>query len=165
MLLILLPLGSSNFDCNSHVGSTLSIFPWSRNWMRFFTLASWELVENELPYVLYENVWTHTHIHKYTHITLKRPWIYTHTMKFKWFTVERKKVKSLSCVQLFATPWTVAHQASPSLEFSRHEYWSRLPFPSPGDLPDLGIEPRSSALQADTLPSEPPGNLQSRRPV
>ena len=45
------------------------------------------------------------------------------------------KVKSLSHVRLFATPWTVAHQAPPSMEFSRQEYWSRLPFPSPGDLP------------------------------
>ena len=51
-----------------------------------------------------------------------------------------KKVKSLSHVWLFATPWTVAHRASPSMEFSRHEYWSGLPFPSPGDLPDPGIE-------------------------
>ena len=53
----------------------------------------------------------------------------------------------LSCVQLFAIPWTVAYQAPPSMEFSRQEYWSGFPFPSPGDLPDLGIEPRSPALQ------------------
>ena len=66
-------------------------------------------------------------------------------------------MKSLSCVQLFATPWTVAHQAPPSVEFSRQEYWSGLSFPSPGDLPDLGIEPRSPTLKADALPSEPPG--------
>ena len=65
--------------------------------------------------------------------------------------------KSLSCVRLFTTPWTVAHQASSSMEFSRHEYWSGLPFPSPGDLPNPGIEPGSPALQADTLPSELPG--------
>ena len=65
-------------------------------------------------------------------------------------------VRSLSCVQLFATPWTVAHQAPPSMGFSRQEYWSGLPFPSPGDLPDPGIEPVSPALQADALPSEPP---------
>ena len=45
------------------------------------------------------------------------------------------KVKSLSHIRLFATPWTVAHQAPPSMEFSRQEYWSGLPFPSPGDLP------------------------------
>ena len=67
------------------------------------------------------------------------------------------KVKSLSPVRLFATPWTVAYQAPQSMEFSRQEYWSGLPFPSPGDLPDPGIEPGSPALQADTLPSEPPG--------
>ena len=58
--------------------------------------------------------------------------------------------------QLKVTPWTVAHQAPPSMEFSRQEYWSGLPFPSPGDLPNPGIEPGSPALQADTLPSEPP---------
>ena len=56
------------------------------------------------------------------------------------------------------TPWTVAHQAPQSMDFSRQEYWSGLPFPSPGDLPDPGIEPRSPTLQADTLTSEPPGN-------
>ena len=67
------------------------------------------------------------------------------------------KVKSLSHVRLFATPWTVALQAPPSMGFSRQEYWSGLPFPSPGDLPDPGIEPRSPTLQADALTSEPPG--------
>ena len=67
------------------------------------------------------------------------------------------KVKSLNRVQLFATPWTVAHQVPPSMEFSRQQYWSGLPFPSPGDLPDPGIEPGSPTLQADALPSEPPG--------
>ena len=56
---------------------------------------------------------------------------------------------SLSRVRLFATLWTVAHQASPSMGFSRQEYWSGLPFPSPGDLPDPGIELRSPTLQAD----------------
>ena len=55
------------------------------------------------------------------------------------------------------TPWTVAHQAPPSTEFSRQEYWSGLPFPSPGDLPNSGTEPGSPALQADSLQSEPPG--------
>ena len=53
-----------------------------------------------------------------------------------------------------ATPWTVAYQAPLSMEFSRQEYWSGLPFPSPGDLPDPGIKPRSPALQAGSLPSE-----------
>ena len=56
------------------------------------------------------------------------------------------------------TPWTIAHQAPLPMGFSRQEYWSGLlPFPSPGDLPDLKIEPRSPALQADSLPTEPPG--------
>ena len=64
------------------------------------------------------------------------------------------KVRSLSRVRLFETPWTIAHQAPPSMGFSRQEYWSGLPFPSPGDLPDPGIEPRSPALQADALTSE-----------
>ena len=54
----------------------------------------------------------------------------------------------------------VAYQAPPSMEFSRQEYWSGLPFPSPEDLPNPGIEPRSPALQADTLPSEPQGKHQ-----
>ena len=69
------------------------------------------------------------------------------------------KVKSFSRVRLFATPWTVAHQAPPSMGFSMQEYWSGLPFPSPGGLPDPGIEPGSPASQADALPSEPPGKL------
>ena len=66
-------------------------------------------------------------------------------------------MKSLSHVQLFVTPWTVARQATLSMGFSRQEYWSGLPFPSPEDLPNPGIEPRSPALQADALSSEPPG--------
>ena len=55
-------------------------------------------------------------------------------------------------------PWTVACQAPPSIEFSRPEYWSELPFPSPGDLPNPGVEPGSPALQEDFLPSEQPGS-------
>ena len=66
-------------------------------------------------------------------------------------------MKSLSRVQLFVTPWTVAYQAPPSMGFSWPEYWSGLPFPSPGDLPDPGIEPGSPAFQAGSLTSEPPG--------
>ena len=67
------------------------------------------------------------------------------------------EVKSLSCVWLYATPWTVAYKTPLSMEFSRQEYWSGLPFPSPRDLSNPGIEPGSPALQADALPSEPPG--------
>ena len=65
-------------------------------------------------------------------------------------------MKSLGHVWLFVTPWTVAHQAPQSTEFCRQEYWSGLLFPSPGDLPNPGIEPGSPALQADALLSEPP---------
>ena len=65
----------------------------------------------------------------------------------------------LSHFQLFETPWTVAYQAPLSLGFPRQEYWSGLPFPPTGDLPDSGIEPGSPALQADSLPSEPSGKL------
>ena len=64
---------------------------------------------------------------------------------------------SLSCVQLFVTPWTVACQVPPSMGFSRQEYWNGLPFLPPGDLPNPVIEPRSPALQAHFLPSELPG--------
>ena len=67
------------------------------------------------------------------------------------------KVKLLSRVQLFATPWTVTHQAPPSMGFSRQEYWSGLPFPTPGDLPDPGIEPESPALASKFFTTEPPG--------
>ena len=57
-----------------------------------------------------------------------------------------------SHVRLFVTQWTVTHQASLFMEFSRQEYWSGLPFPGPGDLPDLGIRLASPALQVDSLP-------------
>ena len=67
------------------------------------------------------------------------------------------KCSSFRLVQLFVNPWTVACRAPLSMGFSRQEYWSGLPFPSPGDLPDPGIKPASPALQADSLWSEPPG--------
>ena len=75
------------------------------------------------------------------------------------------KCKSLSYVQLFVTPWTVARQAPLSIGFSRQEYWSGLPCPSPGDLPNPGIEPESPTLQVDSLPSEPPGKPIQERSV
>ena len=59
-------------------------------------------------------------------------------------------LRSFSCIQLFVTPWTAARQAPLSMGFSRQEYWSGLTFPSPGNLPDPGIEPRSPALQVDS---------------
>ena len=68
------------------------------------------------------------------------------------------KVKSFSCVRLFVTLWTVAHQGPPFMGFSRQEYWIGLPFPSLGDLPNPGIKPRSPSLQENSLPSEPQGS-------
>ena len=75
-------------------------------------------------------------------------------MDHKWVS---EWVKSLSRVWIFATPWTIAYQALPSMEFSRQEYWSGLPFSSSRDLPDPGIKQGYPALQADALPSEAPG--------
>ena len=85
-------------------------------------------LESEIPNKIHKNV---------EKVALERALVYC-------------EVKSLSHVRLFATPWPVAYQASCSMGFSRQEYWSGLPFPSPGDLPDPGIEPVSPALQADT---------------
>ena len=91
-------------------------------------------------------------------------WLQLHILKLHLILYLRKekKAKSLSYVRFFATPWTVAYQAPQSMEFSRQEYWSGLPFPSPEDLPDPGIKPGSPTLQADALPSEPPeGSVKS----
>ena len=94
--------------------------------------------------------------------------LYSNYMKFtpdpKYSNMSLKvkvKVKLLSYVSLFATPRTVAHQVPLSMGFPRQEYWSGLPFPSPGDFPDPQIEPGSLALRADTLPSKPPENSNS----
>ena len=80
---------------------------------------------------------------------------------WKW----KRKCWLLSCVQLFVTPWTVVCQAPLSMGFSRQEYWSRLPFPSPGDLPNSGIESASPALQVNSLPSESPGWSQQGKSI
>ena len=82
---------------------------------------------------------------------------YSRLISFRGMLKVKVKVKLLSHVWFFATPCIVAYQAPPSMGFSRQECWSGLLFPSPGDLPDPGIEPSFSALQADALPSEPQG--------
>ena len=71
--------------------------------------------------------------------------------------IHKVKVKSISRVHLFVTPWTIAYQVPLPLGFSRQEYWIGLPFPSPADLPNPGIKLGFPALQTDALPSEPPG--------
>ena len=91
-------------------------------------------------------------------------WLQLHILKLHviLYLRKEKKAKSLSRSWLFVTSWTVAYQAPQSMEFSRQEYWSGLPFPSPGDLTDPGIKPGSPTLQADALPSEPPeGSVKS----
>ena len=75
-----------------------------------------------------------------------------------WWGKGKVKEKSLSPVRLFATPWCVACQAPPSMGFSRQEYWSGLPSPSSGYLPDPGIKPRSPTLEANSFLSELPGD-------
>ena len=84
-------------------------------------------------------------------------------LKFDYQKLDINKIQSESESEVAQScptvcdPWTVAHQAPPSMGFSRQEYWCGLPFPSPGDLPNPGIKPRSPTLQADTLTSAPPG--------
>ena len=100
----------------------------------FSTESSWPKDQTHTSHigrqVLYH--WTTKKVHIFHYFTLKE--------------IQRKKVKLLSHVQLFVTPWAVAYQVSPSMGFSRQEYWSGLPFPSLGDLPDPGIEPGSPTL-------------------
>ena len=79
--------------------------------------------------------------------------IFSHTLSSQEYN---GALVTKSCPTL-VTPWTVAHQALLSIGFSRQKYWSGLPFPSPGDLPNPGIEPGSPTLQADSLPTELPG--------
>ena len=86
-------------------------------------------------------------------------WLTSHSMIISRSV--KMKVKLFSCMRLLETPRTVTHQAPLSMEFSRQEHWSGLPFPSPGDFPDPGIEPWSPALQADSLPFETPGKSRS----
>ena len=86
--------------------------------------------------------------------------INTTTVKEVPFQTSSKTLRcmlTLSCVRLFLTPWTVAHQVPLSMEFSMQESWSRLPCPPPGDLLDPGIKPMSPALEVDSLPTEPLG--------
>ena len=104
-------------------------------------------------YFSYGSVTLHTHTHTHTHIIFtSSP---TSTL-FPYLVVMDVAVRgsglvAKSCLTL-ANPWSVAHQASLSMGFSRQEYWNGLPFPSPGDLHDPGIEPMSPALQAYSLP-------------
>ena len=105
-----------------------------------------------------ECVWTQ--VFGTCHPSLKMP-MWERTRKVPWmlsaFSHLEGTCESRSVMSDSLTLWTVARQAPLSMEFSRQEYWSGLPFPSPGDLPNSGIDPRSPMLQADSLPFEPPG--------
>ena len=95
----------------------------------------------------------------YSNMTAKWPGILLLSLGSPCLILKAKVLVAQLCpiLVILVTLWSVAHQASLSMEFSRQESWSGLPFPSPRDLPDPGIEPRSLALQADSLPSELPG--------
>ena len=106
-------------------------------------------------------IYSHTHTHSFLDLieVITESWVeFPVSYSPSWLIISfRYKVKSLSRIPLFSTPWTVAYQAPLSMGFPRQGYWSGLPFPSPGDLPNPGIESGSPELQADALPSEPPG--------
>ena len=92
--------------------------------------------------------------------------ITNHTyLDLKWYSSYYEQVKMIVAQSLSysATPWTIACQAPLSMEFSRQEYWSGLPYPSPGDLLDSGIEPEPTALQANSLLFEPLGKLHEQK--
>ena len=90
-------------------------------------------------------------------LLISKVWMYF----FCPYFYRRHHTQLFSCVQLFATLWTIAHQGPLSMGFFRQEHWSGYPFPFPGDLPNPGIEPGIPALQADSISSEPSGNLLS----
>ena len=136
-------------------------FEYKYSWKIKCYIALWKYLEilwKSLKHSLLKVIIINTGLHLPV-LTWKPKWIMTNApqLVLPYYGKSESEVKLLSCVWLFVTLWTVAHQAPPSMGFSRQEYWSGLPFPSPGDLPDPGIEPRSPALQADALTSEPPG--------
>ena len=120
--------------------------------IRYLNSKAWPATHClRLPYCVCSPLWdTHAHgIRRLLNSHLVTSLSLGPLRKWKW--------KLLSRGRLFATPWTVAHQAPPSMQFSRQEYKSGEVVPSPGDLPNPGIEPRTPTLQADSLLFEPPG--------
>ena len=121
---------------------------------------------NPLQYSCLENpmdreAWWAT-VHEVTESDMTQQLNSNNKQKFLHTQKKSEVCQSLSCVQLLLAPQTIACQAPLSMRFSRQEYWRGLPFPSPGDIPDPGIKLRSPALQADSLPSEPPGKRFNR---
>ena len=119
---------------------------------------NWDLQWTRSPNTAGEN---HTHTHTHTHTNQEFSKLVQQTLKIirkliTLFDGGDGGLVAKSCLTL-ATPWTVALQAPVSMGFSRQEYWSGLPFPPPGDLPDPEIKPQSTALQGESLPTELPG--------
>ena len=130
-------------NCKGHVSPSL---PHPRRHMKkYFPSFVHGTVASCCPTQMY-TVWAQAGIHPPQNKLSRLITITFPNLQLNQELVYRIKVKSFSCVRLFATPWTVAYQAPPSMGFSRREYWSGLPFPSLGDLPDPGIEPWSPAL-------------------
>ena len=133
--------------------------PWRRNWQStpvFLPGKShrWRSLADYSQWVCKESDMTEQlHFHILWLIQTLLFTLYSTCTQWKW------NCQSLSRIQLFVTPWTVAWQVPLSMAFFRQEYWSGLPCPPPRNLPNQGIKLGSPALQADSLPSEPPGKL------
>ena len=120
-------------------------------WFPFLQIDRLRNIDKQI-YVLYIILHKHNYIHMLVCIIL---YVY---IIYKFHLYGHHKHQSLNHAQLFVIPWTIAHETPLSMKFSRQEYWSGFPFLSPGDLPNPGIKPRSSALQADSLLAEPHGH-------
>ena len=134
------------------LGNTLT--PW-------FLIYSLEFFSNRLDFYTYtlvhlKLIFVYCKLLNFSSSQLIQQYLLNHPfytdLRVHHYHILSEWVESLSCVHLFATPWTVTYQAPLCMRFSRQGYWSGLPFPSPGDLPNTGIEPWSPALQVDSLP-------------
>ena len=130
---------------------------WLQSWNQK-TIASWQESDDKLSVLKSRDITLLTKVH-----IVKAMVFPVVTYSCENWTVKKAECQRIDAFRpwcwrrLFATPWTVAFQGPLMMEFSRWDYWSVLPFPYPGDLPNPGIEPRSLALRADSLPSQPPG--------
>ena len=130
---------------------------WLQSWNQK-TIASWQESNDKLSVLKSRDITLPTKVH-----IVKAMVFQVVTYSCENWTIKKAECQRIDAFRpwcwrrFFSTPWTVAFQAPLTMEFSRWEYWSGLPFPYAGDLPNPGIEPRSLALQADSLPSEPPG--------
>ena len=141
------------FDDSHFSLYSLDLVVWALEYQCLIIDDDWELIQPSQKHCPYPAIYCHQGTLIFS--PQKSIPLFYQTSCFRT-TVKREDI-SLSCVRLFATPWKVAYQAPLSMGFSRQEYWSGLPFPSPEGLPNPGVELKSPALQTDALPSEPPG--------